>query len=256
MQESLVVEPSAHAAGEYFYTPNALTLSVYEGAPLLLEQVADAGWEGVALRGDVKVMVPGQERTFRHRETAKFVCVTLADACFGELIAPSQLRPRTCLRDPVLTHLVAAAVRAVEGATSSRLFRDAAGRAIAARLADLEGAVPEEPPRRLPARDLARVLEYMRAHIADHISIDSLAEVAGMRPSHFSTMFRRSVGEPPHRHLLRLRVERARTLLESGTTPSTAAIEAGFCDQSHLARQMRRFLGVTPSIVARRARRS
>jgi AraC family transcriptional regulator len=106
--------------------------------------------------------------------------------------------------------------------------------------------------RRLSGRVLARVLEYMHAHVSEEVSIHDLARIAGMSPSYFSTMFRNAVGEPPHRHHLRMRVERARALLVSGSSASVAAQEAGFCDQSHLARHMRRLLGTTPTSIGRR----
>ena len=51
------------------------------------------------------------------------------------------------------------------------------------------------------------------------------------------------------------RVERARTLLQrGGLSAGEVALEAGFSHQSHMARCMRRVLGVTPSVVARDAR--
>ena len=45
--------------------------------------------------------------------------------------------------------------------------------------------------------------------------------------AHFSTRFRHSTGEPPHRFHTRLRVERARDLLERGMDPATAAVDVG-----------------------------
>jgi AraC-like DNA-binding protein len=51
--------------------------------------------------------------------------------------------------------------------------------------------------------------------------------------------------------VLRLRVERARTLLQQGMDPLSAALATGFCDQSHLARHMQRTLGITPGAPAR-----
>jgi AraC family transcriptional regulator len=48
------------------------------------------------------------------------------------------------------------------------------------------------------------------------------------------------------------RVERARELLLRGELPiSQVALEVGFAHQSHLARWMRRILGVTPTAIVR-----
>ena len=52
--------------------------------------------------------------------------------------------------------------------------------------------------------------------------------------------------------MMRQRVERARELLEaSGLSISQVALDTGFAHQSHLARCMRRILGITPSSVRR-----
>ena len=51
-----------------------------------------------------------------------------------------------------------------------------------------------------------------------------------------------------------LRVQRARQLIEGGTPIATAAVAAGFSDQSHLTRRFKRTLGITPGVFARRVR--
>jgi len=53
-----------------------------------------------------------------------------------------------------------------------------------------------------------------------------------------------------HRYLVQRRVERAQSLLRSTTLSlDEIATAVGFYDQSHLTRQMRRVLGVTPKYV-------
>jgi AraC family transcriptional regulator len=134
------------------------------------------------------------------------------------------------------------------------LFRDAVGQAVLARLLELDRNAPALLAHGLPPASVTRVLEYLHAHLAEDLSVEDLSSVAGLRPAHFSTLFRTTFGEPPHQHVLRLRVERARELLEHGADPSAAALTVGFYDQSHLARHMRRFLGVTPGRIARASR--
>jgi AraC family transcriptional regulator len=71
--------------------------------------------------------------------------------------------------------------------------------------------------------------------------------------SHFKTLFKRSTGLPVHEYVIQRRVERAKALLLRGELPaSQVALEAGFAHQSHMARSMRRVLGVTPSSISRR----
>jgi AraC family transcriptional regulator len=55
------------------------------------------------------------------------------------------------------------------------------------------------------------------------------------------------MGLPVHQYLIRQRVERAKGLLgEDKLSISEIALEAGFAHPSHLARHMRRVLGVSP----------
>jgi AraC family transcriptional regulator len=68
-------------------------------------------------------------------------------------------------------------------------------------------------------------------------------------------MFKRSTGFAVHEYVIRQRVYRAKQLLTRGElAASQVAAEAGFSHQSHMARAMRRVLGVTPSAIARSSR--
>ena len=70
--------------------------------------------------------------------------------------------------------------------------------------------------------------------------------------SHLRALFKRTVGTPVHEYVIQRRVERARALLLRGDLPaSQVALDAGFSHQSHMARCMRRVLGVTPATIAR-----
>jgi len=50
------------------------------------------------------------------------------------------------------------------------------------------------------------------------------------------------------------RARRATVLLREGLSPGDAAIEAGYFDQAHLTRSLRRLIGLTPASVAREER--
>jgi len=80
--------------------------------------------------------------------------------------------------------------------------------------------------------------------------------VAGFSLSHFKPLFRQATGTPVHRFVLERRVERARTrLLEGGRSMTEIALEAGFAHPSHMARCMRRVLGLSPAQTAGRSAR-
>jgi AraC family transcriptional regulator len=91
------------------------------------------------------------------------------------------------------------------------------------------------------------VFAYIEDNLAENIALADLAAVIGLSVSHFNVLFREAVGLSPHQYLIRRRVERAKDLLgESKLSISQIAAESGFAHQSHLARHMRRMLGVAP----------
>ena len=106
--------------------------------------------------------------------------------------------------------------------------------------------------RGLPAGTVARIRDYMLAHIGESISLEALARVACMSRFHFARRFRQSTGCSPMAFLLRMRIQRARCLLEEGECKiADIAAELGFFDQSHFTRTFRRTIGMSPRAYAR-----
>ena len=93
-----------------------------------------------------------------------------------------------------------------------------------------------------------RARSFLDAHAGDTtISMDDLEHVADHDRWQLSRDFRTALGTSPYRYGLLRRLERARALLEKGTSGAQAAAECGFSDQSHLIRQFRHAYGMTPS---------
>jgi AraC family transcriptional regulator len=140
-----------------------------------------------------------------------------------------------------------------------RLFADSLASALAARLIRLQfGYVASTSKRKneLPPLSLRRVIEYIESHIDEDLTVAELATVAGYSSSHFKPMFKQAAGQPVHRFVLERRIERARMSLLEGTKSITAiALETGFADPSHMARCMRRVLGINPSQIAQKRSR-
>jgi AraC family transcriptional regulator len=247
---SLIVNRDQHPPGEYFFTPVSLALSV-PLRPCKVEMRFDGRvWNGTSRCGDIHIMPRGDRRIFRHREACHFVFIGIDDDQIA-LDGEPPIRPQAWVRDKPLRHAIDALVAEMATGSTTTLFRDAIGSAIVGRLHALDGHIDRPIRHELPERALSSVLEYLDARVAEDVSVADLAAVAGLSPAHFSTLFRNSVGEPPHRYHTRLRVERASRLLEKGVTSSDAALAVGFFDQSHLARHVRRILGTSPSKLRR-----
>jgi serine phosphatase RsbU (regulator of sigma subunit)/DNA-binding GntR family transcriptional regulator/AraC-like DNA-binding protein len=93
-----------------------------------------------------------------------------------------------------------------------------------------------------------RVTELAHAKIEDGLTLDEMAESAGLSTGHFSQMFRKSTGETPHQFVLRLRVERAKEMLrDADARVLDVAVACGFKTQQHFARVFRRMCGASPT---------
>jgi AraC family transcriptional regulator len=113
---------------------------------------------------------------------------------------------------------------------------------------------PIVPPRlgNFSKRRLSGVIDFIHDNIARELSLNELAAVAGLSASHFNTLFKEATNQTPHQFVVQCRVEYAMGLLANRTLSlAEVASQAGFYDQSHMARCMRRVVGVTPAVVKR-----
>jgi AraC family transcriptional regulator len=82
------------------------------------------------------------------------------------------------------------------------------------------------------------------------LRVGNLADEMRRHPSWLGTAYRCATGEGLMETAARFRLERAALLLRETDEPSACiALEAGFCDQSHMNRTFRRLLGRLPSEV-------
>ena len=161
--------------------------------------------------------------------------------------------------DPLLEQLVLALDGVVrDGGPTSRTYVDQLGLTIAAQLArrysihSNASAIAPTPTAGLTDGKFAAVRELMDARLSDPLPLDELAAAAGLSVRQFARAFKARTGQPPHRYLLRLRVEQAVRLLRTGTLPiAEVAAVCGFSHQEHLTRVLRAQLGTTPAALRR-----
>ncbi|ACL61282.1 helix-turn-helix transcriptional regulator [Methylobacterium nodulans] len=92
-----------------------------------------------------------------------------------------------------------------------------------------------------------RIADQVEARLGDVLTLDVLADEAGLSTFHFAKMFKASFGVAPHRYVIERRIARAKSLLADGRT-SLAEIAAacGFASQSHFTRSFKQATGATP----------
>ena len=98
-----------------------------------------------------------------------------------------------------------------------------------------------------PAR-LRKVVELVHAEIDSDLSLEELADTAGLSITHFSQMFRQSTGKSPHQFVLHRRVDRAKEMLRAAEMRVLdVAVACGFKTQQHFARVFRQLCGASPT---------
>lgn len=88
--------------------------------------------------------------------------------------------------------------------------------------------------------------DYIAANFTESISLAQLSLLTNLSPFHLQRIFLQQTGMPPHAYQTQLRINRAKDLLRQRRSLCEIAVTTGFADQSHLTRQFRRLVGVTP----------
>jgi transcriptional regulator GlxA family with amidase domain len=103
-----------------------------------------------------------------------------------------------------------------------------------------------------PAVRIAR--EYMESHFSENVTIPKLAALVSLSPYYFARAFEREIGLPPHAYLETVRIRKAREFLDRGCTVVSAALSAGYVDQSHFTHRFNSFSESPRASMSRRAR--
>ncbi|HET9717945.1 MAG TPA: helix-turn-helix domain-containing protein [Pseudolabrys sp.] len=110
----------------------------------------------------------------------------------------------------------------------------------------------------LPA-DLVRALSWLRSHLSDPVQLDTLAQIAGVRPRTLETHFKIFLGTTPLAWVRRARLARARQQLLNARPEDTVteiALASGFNQLGRFAGTYRKSFGEHPSTTIERTRHS
>ena len=101
----------------------------------------------------------------------------------------------------------------------------------------------------------ADLMDWIRAHLTEPLTVERLAEQAAMSPRNFARAFTAETGTTPAKAVERLRLEAARTEVETGRTPiDQVAEQVGFGDPERMRRAFLRAFGQPPQALRRSAR--
>jgi AraC family transcriptional regulator len=259
-----IVEADDIALAHHYLGVNA------DEEPITMDVREPAGMRQVTLAPGEGWFVPAGESFSLRVRCARphaYVRVSIDPLYFERLVSsrehsatPIALRRAYGIGGPQVRHLLAAlAAEAGAGTPTGLAFVDTLATALALQIVQQAGVAEHhaEPARGgLAPVVRRRVLELMDAQSDRQLTLDVLAREAGLSLTHFARAFKESVGRAPHQHLMTLRLERARRLLESpDAVLSDVALRTGFADQAHFTRLFKRHFGITPGAFVRSHRR-
>jgi AraC family transcriptional regulator len=206
-------------------------------------------------QGDLDLLPAGEGDGWHEESASRALVVSLSPGLLAraadELGAHSAgIARRHMFRDPQI-ELIAQALEAerASGNANGALYAEGLGLALSVHLLGRYRG-DARPQRGLSPLQRRRVAEYIEQHLDRDLRLTKLADLTGLRSTQFKALFRSSFGLPVHEYVVQRRVERAKQLLLAGELSiSQVALESGFAHPSHMARCMRRLLGVTPARV-------
>ncbi len=134
------------------------------------------------------------------------------------------------------------------------LYAQSAAQFLAVHLLSMQSGWPDisqdaRRPGTLENRRLAHVLEYMNLHYKDALSLDTLAEEAGVSRFHFVRLFKEKVGFTPHRYLVKIRMEAAAALLrDTDLSVKEIAFACGYQSAAHFSAAFQKYFSQSPRL--------
>lgn len=98
-----------------------------------------------------------------------------------------------------------------------------------------------------PHKATTAVLEYLRTHFSEPLSLETLSHRVGYIPQYISSLFHKDTGMTLQEYLQKLRIEEAcRLMSQQGARITDIASTVGYGDVKHFSKVFRRHKGVSP----------
>ena len=221
----------------------------------------DSGWIQERLGpGDVSLLTRAAESHWVWPEDIEVVHVylthdELANTCrqmYERDVTDVELHDVVKADDPAIhrTAMLIANEAAQGGAAGSRLIVDSLSCQLSVHILRRHAHVLFRDSGRVDGLSFGQeraIREFIHEHLQENMSLDDLAGSVGLSRYHFARRFRQSTGTTPHEFVLQQRIDRAKTLLHrTNTALLDIASVCGFADQSHMTREFRKRVNVTP----------
>ena len=232
-------------------TPEHLVLVTIAGGAERVEVTTECGhrYVGRDRPGLVSLVPAGTERR---------LAMTGVEAQWASIAwspssrASASLPPFTNREDPFLHGLVGEFLRQHEAGELDAGYCEQMAMALGRYVGRRYGGTREERPVGLAPWRLARITDFIEAHLSDTILVADLARVGGLSSGHLHRAFRMATGVTPAAFIRQRRLLRAAAILrEEPVTVAEVALRVGIQSPSRLAAQMKRLTGLPPSRLRR-----
>ncbi len=227
--------------------------------PTRVENWRDGAHRDFEYRKNEIVVTPAGIRSgWRWYEKSKVIVITLepekleafAQNELGVLLGGEQLKSIPQFVDMDITQAAVMLMEALKSDIGSDVMFESFARVFLTKLIQKYGLKHEKKfdfSSGFTSRHYKRVFDHVRKNYGGEINLDTMAQHAGLSASHFSRLFKKTIGQSPHQFLMAFRVERAKEKLERKDLPMIdIALSCGFADQAHFSRVFKQIVGQAP----------
>ena len=208
-------------------------------------------------KNEIIVTPAGVESGWRWHVKTKCIILTLdpdkfekfAQTELGILLSTQQLKDLPQFLDKDITQSGIQLLEALQSGIGSQVMFESLARVFLTKLILKYGLKQEdyEFSKSFTAQHYKRVLDYITRNYGNNILLEELAEQANLSPSHFSRLFKQTIGQSPYQFLMSYRIEQAKKKLDNPQNLMIdIALSCGFSDQAHFSRVFKKIEGLTP----------
>ena len=209
-------------------------------------------------KNEIIVTPAGLRSGWKWHETSKVIVITLepekleqfAQNELGILLGEKQLKDIPQFIDEDITQAAVMLMGALKSDIGSAVMFESFARVFLTKLIHKYGLEREDDiafNKSFTSKHYKRVLDYVGKHFGGEINLETMAAEAGLSPSHFSRLFKQTIGKSPHQFVMHYRIERAKEMLKDPDRPKIdIALSCGFADQAHFTRVFKQIEGITP----------
>ncbi|MBE5040340.1 response regulator [Ructibacterium gallinarum] len=113
---------------------------------------------------------------------------------------------------------------------------------------------PKEEKKKRDMFEIETIKEYIENHLSENIKLETIAKMIYMNSYYFSVFFKKHTGTNFKDYVAKVKMEKAYDLVQNtGMKMYEIAEQIGVCDQKHFSNMFKKYFGITPTELRRKA---